>query len=107
MALAAAAASLDDKAFWAFLQIDSLPCGNSFVVIDFKLPCRFTVAQLFFHHGFHDQLLKFRRISLVFRISHNTSERSATLRIGSASLDIYSECNAEQLKMPVALLCLC
>ena len=43
MALAAAAASLDDKAFWAFLQIDSLPCGNSFVVIDFKLPCRFTV----------------------------------------------------------------
>ena len=71
MALAAAAASLDDKAFWAFLQIDSLPCGNSFVVIDFKLPCRLTVAQLFFHHGFHDQLLEFRRISLVFRMTNN------------------------------------
>ena len=76
-ALAAAAASLDDKAFWAFLQIDSLPCGNSFVVIDFKLPCRFTVAQLFFHHGFHDQLLEFRRISLVFRMSSNELKHEA------------------------------
>ena len=77
MALAAAAASLDDKAFWAFLQIDSLPCGNSFVVIDFKPPCRFTVAQLFFHHGFHDQLLEFRRISLVFRMSSNELKHEA------------------------------
>ena len=77
MALAAAAASLDGKAFWAFLQIDSLPCGNAFVVIDFKLPCRFTVAQLFFHHGFHDQLLEFQRISLVFRMTSNELKHEA------------------------------
>ena len=77
MALAAAAASLDDKAFWAFLQIDSLPCGNSFLVIDFKPPCRFTVAQLFFHHGFHDQLLEFRRISSVFRMTSNELKHEA------------------------------
>ena len=181
MALAAAAASLDDKAFWAFLQIDSLPCSNSFVVIDFKLPCRFTVAQLFFHHGFHDQLLEFRRISLVFRMTsnelkhqakmqewglaiqdcrssglsvrewcrqrgvtpatyyrwerevlsgirrkdgversgtafvelpapqllRNVSERTATLNIGSGSIDLYQEINPELLRTLVELLRTC
>ena len=41
------------------------------------------------------------------KMSHNTEERSATLRIGSASLDIYSGCNVEQLETLVALLRLC
>ena len=38
------------------------------------------------------------------KMSRNVSERCATLHIGSASLDIYSECDAEQLKMLVELL---
>ena len=41
------------------------------------------------------------------KMSRNISERCATLRIGSASLDIYSGCDAEQLKMLVELLRLC
>lgn len=39
--------------------------------------------------------------------SRNVSERCATLHIGNASLDIYSGCDAEQLKMMVELLRLC
>ena len=39
--------------------------------------------------------------------SRNVAERCATLRIGSASLDIYSGCDSVQLKMLVELLCLC
>ena len=38
------------------------------------------------------------------KMSRNVSERCATLRIGSASLDIYPGCDAEQLKMLVELL---
>ena len=41
------------------------------------------------------------------KMSRNISERCATLRIGSASLDIYPGCDAEQLKMLVELLRLC
>ena len=41
------------------------------------------------------------------KMSRNVAERSATLHIGSASLDIYSRCDAEQLKMLVELLRLC
>ena len=41
------------------------------------------------------------------KMSRNVAERCATLRIGSASLDIYSGCDAEQLKMLVELLRLC
>ena len=41
------------------------------------------------------------------QVSCNVAERCATLRIGSASLDIYPGCNAEQLKMLVELLRLC
>ena len=41
------------------------------------------------------------------KMSRNVSERCATLRIGSASLDIYPGCDAEQLKMLVELLRLC
>ena len=39
--------------------------------------------------------------------SRNVAERSATLHIGNASLDIYPGCDAEQLKMLVELLRLC
>ena len=41
------------------------------------------------------------------QVSRNVSERCATLRIGSASLDIYPGCDAELLKMLVELLRLC
>ena len=41
------------------------------------------------------------------QVSRNVAERCATLHIGSASLDIYSGCDAEQLKMLVELLRLC
>ena len=41
------------------------------------------------------------------KMSRNVSERCATLRIGSASLDIYPGCNAEQLRLLVELLRLC
>ena len=39
--------------------------------------------------------------------SRNAAERSATLHIGNASLDIYPGCDAEQLKMLLELLRLC
>ena len=41
------------------------------------------------------------------QVSCNVAERCATLHIGNASLDIYSGCEAEQLRMPVELLRLC
>ena len=41
------------------------------------------------------------------QVSRNVAERSATLHIGSASLDIYPGCDAEQLRLLVALLRLC
>ena len=41
------------------------------------------------------------------QVSRNAAERSATLHIGSASLDIYPECDAEQLRVLVELLRLC
>ena len=39
--------------------------------------------------------------------SRNVAERSATLHIGNASLDIYPGCDTEQLKMLVEFLRLC
>ena len=41
------------------------------------------------------------------QVSRNVAERSATLHIGKASLDIYPGCNAEQLRLLVELLRLC
>ena len=41
------------------------------------------------------------------QVSCNVVERSATLRIGNASLDIYPSCDAEHLKMLAELLHLC
>ena len=38
------------------------------------------------------------------QVSRNVAERCATLHIGSASLDIYPGCDAEQLRLLVALL---
>ena len=38
------------------------------------------------------------------QVSRNVAERCATLHIGSASLDIYSGCDAEQLRLLVELL---
>ena len=49
----------------------------------------------------------FAELSAPKKVSRNVAERSATLHIGSASLDIYSRCDAEQLKMLVELLRLC
>ena len=39
--------------------------------------------------------------------SRNVAERSATLHIGNASLDIYPGCDTEQLRLLVELLRLC
>ena len=41
------------------------------------------------------------------KMSRNVSERCATLHIGKASLNIYPGCDAEQLRLLVALLRLC
>ena len=41
------------------------------------------------------------------RDSRNVAERSATLHIGNASLDIYPGCDTEQLRLLVELLRLC
>ena len=41
------------------------------------------------------------------QVSRKAAERSATLHIGEASLDIYPGCDAEQLKTLVELLRLC
>ena len=41
------------------------------------------------------------------QVSCNVAERSATLHIGNASLDIYHGCDAEQLRLLVKLLRLC
>ena len=41
------------------------------------------------------------------QVSCNVAERSATLHIGNASLDIYPGCDAEQLRLLVELLRLC
>ena len=49
----------------------------------------------------------FAELSAPKRGSCNVVERSATLHIGNASLDIYPGCDTEQLKMLVELLHLC
>ena len=41
------------------------------------------------------------------QVSRNVAQRCATLHIGNASLDIYSGCDAEQLRLLVDLLHLC
>ncbi len=49
----------------------------------------------------------FAELPAPMQVSCNVAERSATLHIGNASLDIYAGCDAEQLKMLVELLRLC
>ena len=51
--------------------------------------------------------VRFAELPAPKRGSRNVAERSATLHIGNASLDIYPECDTEQLKMLVELLRLC
>ena len=51
--------------------------------------------------------VRFAELSAPKQVSRNVAERSATLHIGNASLDIYPGCDAEQLRLLVELLCLC
>ena len=51
--------------------------------------------------------VRFAELPAPKRVSRNVAERSATLHIGNASLDIYPGCDTEQLKMLVELLRLC
>ena len=51
--------------------------------------------------------VRFAELSAPKQVSRNVAERSATLHIGNASLDIYPGCNAEQLRLLVELLRLC
>ena len=51
--------------------------------------------------------VRFAELPAPKQVSRNAAERSATLHIGNASLDIYPGCDAEQLKMLVELLRLC
>ena len=51
--------------------------------------------------------VRFAELPAPKRVSRNIAECSATLHIGSASLDIYPGCDTEQLKMLVELLRLC
>ncbi len=46
----------------------------------------------------------FAELPAAKQMSRNIAERSATLHIGNASLDIYSGCDADQLKMLVELI---
>ena len=49
----------------------------------------------------------FAELPVPKQVCCNTTERSATLRIGNASLDIYPSCDTEQMKKLVELLRLC
>ena len=51
--------------------------------------------------------VRFAELPALKQVPRNVGERSATLHIGNASLDIYSGCDTEQLKMLVELLRLC
>ena len=51
--------------------------------------------------------VRFAELPAPKRVSRNVAERSATLHIGNASLDIYPGCDAEQLRLLVELLRLC
>ena len=51
--------------------------------------------------------VRFAELPAPKRVPRNVAERSATLHIGNASLDIYPGCDTEQLKMLVELLRLC
>ena len=51
--------------------------------------------------------VRFAELPAPKRVSRNAAERSATLHIGNASLDIYPGCDTEQLKMLVEFLRLC
>ena len=48
--------------------------------------------------------VRFAELPAPKQVSRNVAERSATLHIGNASLDIYPGCDAEQLRLLVELL---
>ena len=51
--------------------------------------------------------VRFAELPTPKQVSRNVAERSATLHIGNASLDIYPGCDTDQLKILVELLRLC
>ena len=51
--------------------------------------------------------VRFAELPAPKQVSRNAAERSATLHIGNASLDIYPGCDTEQLRLLVELLRLC
>ena len=51
--------------------------------------------------------VRFAELPTPKQASRNAAERSATLHIGNASLDIYPGCDTEQLRLLVELLRLC
>ena len=51
--------------------------------------------------------VRFAELPTPMKASRNVAERSSTLYGGTASLDIYPGCDAEQLKMLVEVLRLC
>ena len=51
--------------------------------------------------------VRFAELPAPKQVSRNVAERSATLHIGNASLDIYPGCDTEQLRLLVELLRLC
>ena len=51
--------------------------------------------------------VRFAELPAPKQVSRNVAERSATLHIGNARLDIYPGCDTEQLKMLVELLRSC
>ena len=49
----------------------------------------------------------FAELPVPKQVSRSVAEHCATLHIGNASLDIYSGCDAEQLRLLVELMHLC
>ena len=49
----------------------------------------------------------FAELPVPKQVCRSTAERSAALRIGNANLDIYPNCDTEQMKTLVELLRLC
>ena len=49
----------------------------------------------------------FAELPVPKQVSCNTAERSATLRVGNVSIDIYPQCGPEQLKALVEILRTC
>lgn len=67
----------------SFHQIDTLSRRDSFVIVDLKSPCRLTVAQFFFLHGFITSLLNsgaYPLFGIPFGIGNTPLVRSYIIR---------------------------